>query len=129
MYRAGLNGIRPKGITSWWGPLILDPNVAPNRTRDDELDLCPVDMREALETEQAIRRLPPDLMNVMWMEHATKYLPGLNFYVENGRVMQRPATQEQKATVLKISRRTYCYRCSESYTVLLGLMNDISAGL
>jgi predicted DNA-binding protein (UPF0251 family) len=39
------------------------------------------------------------------------------------------AKQEKKAELLQISRTTYWRRCQEAYTRLMGLMNDVAAGL
>ena len=107
----GLQDSRPKAIRSWWGPLILDRNVAPNHTWEARRDPCPVDVQEVLETAEAVRRLPDVLRDVLTIEHTCS------------------GTQEHKAMVLHISRTTYWRRCQSGYGLLMGLMNDVAAGL
>jgi hypothetical protein len=89
--------------------VVLDKNVAQGWR--DPRELCPVDAQEALETDRAIRRLPPELNEIITIEH---------FVV---------GKQARKLEVLAMSRTTYWRRCNEAYGLLLGLMNDVAAGL
>jgi hypothetical protein len=106
-YRA----VMPKHVTSWWGYLILDRNVAPNNTWDDRAGMCPVSEEEAGVTAEAVSRLPPDLRDVITLEHICR------------------GTLEKKAEMMGVSRRTYCRMCQRGYTLLLGLILDVEAGL
>jgi hypothetical protein len=105
----------PKPVRSWYGPMILDRNVA--QKWQDERDKAPCDPVEAMETDKAIRRLPPELCAVITLEHAVRG------------TRQRPITQEMKAKMLEISRTTYWRRCNDAYRLLLGIMNDIACNL
>jgi hypothetical protein len=107
--RSGVVASGPQRVRSWWGMLILVRNVPQGWT--DPRERCPVDQEEVRETAEAIRRLPEALRDVITAEHACT------------------GTQEAKAMVLGISKRTYHRRVAEGYALLLGLMQDIAAGL
>jgi hypothetical protein len=110
----------PRPVKSWYGPLILNPHVA-QQARDSR-EKCPVSEEECLETDQAIRRLPDRLKELMFMEHVIDRVP-------DGRGRWRTVSQQEKADRLGIHRQTYWRWCNEAYGQLLGHMNDISAGL
>lgn len=98
----------PRYVESWWR-LILDGNVQHSGLRGK--DNCPVDMAEAVETGKCIRALPEHLMDAMIEEHLI-----------GGR-------QADKAKALDIDPKTFWSRCQNAYERLLGLMNDIAAGI
>jgi hypothetical protein len=120
---SGVFGSGPKPIRSWWGPVVLDKNVAQGWR--DPRENCPVDAQEVLETDKAVRRLPEELSTLMMVEHVVR----VRFRDEKGRVKHREPSQQEKADMCEISRTTYWRRCNDAYGQLLGLMNDISAGI
>lgn len=120
---SGVFELGPKPIRSWWGPVVLDGNVAQGWR--DSRENCPVDAIECLETDRAVRRLPEELVTLMMAEHVVR----LAVRDDKGRLRDREPTQQQKAEMAGVSRTTYWRRCNEAYGLLLGLMNDVAAGL
>jgi len=100
---------RPPRIGSWWGPIVLDGNV--EQIGEGTADICPVDVAEGMETQQCVYALPEHLRDTIIEE-----------YVVCG-------NQAQKADALGIDQRQYRRRLSESHTLLLGLFNDVAAGI
>lgn len=95
----------PRRVISWWGPMILDRNVAQRGRRPP----AHVDPTEAEETELAVRALSGELRDAI-VEH---WLKG--------------GTMEQKALKLRCTRVTMYARIERANAKLLGYMNDIAA--
>jgi hypothetical protein len=102
---------RPPRLTSWWGKLVMEPNVE----QSDRVSLvtreCPVDIDEARETEACVRALPEHLKRTMIEEYLVR------------------GTADQKAQALAIEVRAFRYRRDRAHNLLLGLFNDAAAGL
>jgi hypothetical protein len=102
----------PKSVISWWGPMIIEPNVEqigrPSTT-------CPVDIDEAEETQRSVMALlavDDDLYKVI-----------VQAYLRGG-------TIEQKIRALGCkSNKTYYNRLERAYVKLLGFFNDAGAGV
>lgn len=101
---------RPAYLRSWWGKLVQARNPRPEG-EPAVSDVCPVDIIEARETRRAIDALPEHLRETIIEE----YLIG--------------GTQKQKAEALHIDERTLRRRREQAHGLLLGLFNDIAAGL
>lgn len=96
---------------SWWGPIILEGNVEQGGKGIKELEF---EVTECLETDEAVRALrliAPDL-----------YQAVIESYLRGG-------TGEQKAKHLHCSRQTLYNRLDRAYGELLGLFNDLAAGI
>lgn len=98
----------PQDTRSWWGPIVLDGNVEQIGLAS-VLDLCPVDIPEALETGTCVERLPDHLRKAMLQEHVIR------------------GTQAQKSRALEIERTAFWRRCERAYVLLLGMFNDEAA--
>lgn len=101
---------RPAHLRSWWGKLVSARNPRPEG-EPAVSDVCPVDVVEARETRVAIDALPEHLRETVIEE----YLIG--------------GTAKQKADALGVDERTLRRRRDQAHTLLLGLFNDIAAGL
>ena len=92
-YHAGLCP-GPQRVISWWGPMILDRNVAACcRERPEAV----VDPTEAEFTDRAVLRLPSMLRNAVVEEWI------------------REGTQHQKTQALRICRTTFYNRLERAY--------------
>ena len=112
-HRSGaVHNCGPKHVVSWWGPLVQNPNVA-SHSRDPHQQGTPagIDLTEVLETAEAIRRLGEPYRLTVTLEHTAR------------------GNQQAKAEFCGVSQPTFSRRLQVSYGFLLGLMNDVAAGL
>lgn len=110
--RKGGSSPIPARLRSWYGPLILEPNVQGRGRPQVVVDLrCPVDRQEAGETTRCVAVLEDDLRAVI-----------IESYVQGGAV-------EQIVAELHCCRQTYYNRLYRAYGVLLGYFNDVAAGV
>lgn len=109
LHRGGTDP-RPAHLRSWWGKLVQAKNPRPE-IGPAVADVCPVDVAEALETWKCVKALPEHLYETMVEE----YLIG--------------GTQQQKAEALAVDVRTVLRRREQAHTLLLGLFNDVAAGI
>jgi hypothetical protein len=100
---------KPKAVCSWYGPMVIDPNV---EQIGRPTSVCPVDVTEAEETNRCIMALEPDLRDTIFQV----YLYG--------------GTVAQQARALGLRRRQSVYeRLERAYRHLLGYFNDAAAGV
>lgn len=100
----------PRPVISWYGPMVLDPNV---QQPDRRITVCPVDISEAEQTDAAVRALDP------------VYLRETIF-----QVYLRGGTIEQKCGALGLRSRQALYnRLDSAYIKLLGYFNDQAADI
>lgn len=95
----------PRKVISWWGPMVLDRNVAQHRTS------VIVDPTEAQETDRAVHALAAELRAAV-----------IEVYTRGG-------TMEQKARALRCCRDTVYVRLQRANVKLLGYFNDQAAGV
>lgn len=101
-------GLGPKPARSWWYPIVIRPNVKPQR----DWDKIETDDNECFETDKAVDALSVELRETI-REH----------FVKGGTV-----DQQRRALHLK-SNQTIYDRLNRAYPLLLGMFNDIAAGL
>jgi hypothetical protein len=105
----------PKGfiVRSWWGPMVLDPQVQQSRTGGVPMadPPCEVDREEAQETERCIAVLPEKLRDVITQT-----------YIHGG-------TVEQLLEALHCCRWSYYTWLYKAYDQLLGYFNDVACGV
>lgn len=109
LHRGGTDP-RPAHLRSWWGKLVTARNPRPE-LGPSVSDVCPVDVHEALLTWKCVRALPEHLRETMTEE-----------YIIGG----SPA---QVAEALGIDDRTLRRRRNQAHVLLLGLFNDVEAGI
>lgn len=107
---AGVTSSKPVEVESSWGA-ILEGNVE-QLDLVSSRDLCPVDMTEALETRACVAKLPIHLQLAVWKEH-----------VVSGK------TRKEKAYAIGIEPESFARRLTTAYGLLLGMFNDVAAGL
>lgn len=109
--KVSLGQLKPQYVKSWWGPMILDRNVeriAIVREPGPE----GVDEREAIETGTCVIALEEDLRDALIEVH-----------------VNRGTWQQQCQALGGIDRTTLWRRKERAYAELLGLFNDVAAGL
>lgn len=110
-YRWGKNP-GPSPVESWYGPIVLNPNVQQSGRHDSA---CPVDVSEAEETQRCVMALGvecPELKDTVF-----------EAYLRGGTVEQKIATLGLK------SRQSYYDRLDRAYVKLLGHFNDAASGI
>lgn len=101
-------GVGPTSARSWWFPVVMRGNV--KRVRD--WDKIETDDDECFETEKAVAALSVELRETIY-EH----------FVKGG-----TAEQQKEALHVK-STHTIYDRLNRAYPILLGMFNDVAAGL
>ena len=103
----------PKPVASWYGPNVLDRSIEQHEIQRNPD--CPVDQDEARETNEAVFALmviAEELYDVV-----------IEAYIKGG-------TVEQKMRALGIRGvRSYYIRLDRAHAKLLGLFNDVAAGV
>lgn len=96
----------PQRVVSWWGPCILDRNVAQPMRRT-----LKIDPTETEETELAVRALAVELRDAI-----------IEMWTMGG-------TSDEKAKRLRCDRVTLWRRVNRANAKLLGYFNDQAAGI
>lgn len=109
LHRGGTDP-RPAHLRSWWGKLVQAKNPRPE-IGPAVADVCPVDVAEALETWKCVKALPEHLYETMVEE----YLIG--------------GSSVQISDALGIDTSTLWRRRNLAHSLLLGLFNDVAAGI
>lgn len=104
---------KPRRVTSWLGRIISgrlgDPDNLPAVIQRP----CPVDVIEAQETERAVLALPERLRSVIVLEYLTNM-----GYLDKAKAMKPPG-----------AFKSFYRRLERAHYELLGLMNDVAAGV
>ena len=104
---------KPKPVRSWWGLILSNRVHDPDRLPARVTRPCPVDVVEAEETDRCVRLLDKKLLCVIVLQYLT--------------CMRR----ELRVAAMKPAgcAKTYYNRLDRAHYELLGLMNDVAAGI
>lgn len=106
---------RPRQVTSWWWKMVTVRHVQQFESGGKAV-ACPVDVLEAEETDRCVGALPPGLRRMIALA-----------YLDRRPVDRKVA--DLVASGVKISRRGYFRYLDRAHQALIGLFNDVAAGV
>lgn len=104
---------KPKRVRSWWGLILSNRVHDPDRLPVQVVRPCPVDVVEAEETDRCVQALPEKLRCVIVLDYLTHM------------------RKDERVRLMKPygCAKTYYNRLERAYHELLGMFNDVNAGV